>query len=198
MASCEILTTLVAAGYEPFNERYHTDHRAYFLDLDTTELFGSETPLLSKLEPQIMTSTNINQVTQYIRKKYELLGHHNAFERSQQLTREGIRHNFAERLDRDVTAASLGAEKAVQRYGEASWSIELSRLRQKASILSKCISMARNGVDLTKQIDQDLTSVSFNFSIPATLQECQVMLRETKVEIKEVVTRSYAQRTAER
>ena len=58
-----------------------------------------------------MTSTNITQVTQYIRKKYELLEQHNVFLRFQQLMNEGNRHVLAERLDRDVTLASLTTDK---------------------------------------------------------------------------------------
>jgi exonuclease III len=198
LASPDILPAIVSAGYEPFNEKFHTDHRAYFIDFDTTLLFGSTTQHLSSLEPRIMSSTNITQVTQYIRKKYELLEQHNAFSRSQQLTREGNRHVYAERLDRDVTMASLTAEKSVKRYGEAEWSLELASLRHKVSILSKCLSMARNGIDLTRQIQHDLSGTAFDFELPSTIGECQTLLRETKMQVKQVVTNSYAQRTKER
>jgi hypothetical protein len=30
----------IACGYEPFNFRFHTDHRAFFIDFDTQTLFG--------------------------------------------------------------------------------------------------------------------------------------------------------------
>ena len=195
LASPDILPAIVSAGYEPFNERFHTDHRAYFVDLNTTMLFGTATPQLTNLEPWIMTSTNITQVTQYIRRKHELLLQHNAFKRSRQLIAEGIRHAFAERLDRDAILASLSAENSVQRYGEADWSIELANLRRKASILSKCLSMARNGIDYTEQIQQDLLGISADFEVPSTVGECQRQLRETKGQVKQVVAQSYAQRT---
>jgi exonuclease III len=198
LGSPDILPAIVSAGYEPFNERFHTDHRAYFIDFDTTLLFGSTTQHLSALEPRIMSSTNITQVTQYIRKKYELLEQLNVFSRSQQLMKAGNRHVFPERLDRDVTLASLTAEKSVQRYGEAEWSIELASLRHKVSILSKCLSMARNGIDLTRQIQHDLSGTAFDFELPSTIGECQTLLRETKLQVKQVVANSYAQRTKER
>ena len=91
--------------------------------------------------------------------------------------------------------ASLSAENSVQRYGEADWSIELANLRRKASILSKCLSMARNGIDYTEQIQQDLLGIFADFEVPSTVGECQRQLRETKGQVKQVVAQSYAQRT---
>jgi hypothetical protein len=39
------------------------------------------------------------------------LSRHDAFNRAHKLIEDGSRHAFAERLDRDVTSASLAAEK---------------------------------------------------------------------------------------
>ena len=137
-------------------------------------LFGLEKPQSSSHKPWIMTSTSINQVTQCIQNKNELLKQHNAFEISRQYTCNSIHHLFAEILNQDVTAASLGEERAVQRYRDAIYSIELlsahapkNVLRQKLSILLMCFQQARNGIDQIKIISQDL-SVPFEFAIPTT------------------------------
>jgi hypothetical protein len=106
IASPRMFAALKAYGYEPFNQRFHTDHRPYFMDIDTNLLFGLETQPLSIREPRILRSNNISQVTQYIREKHKLLSRHNAFNRARKLTEAGDRHAFAERLDRDVTSAS--------------------------------------------------------------------------------------------
>jgi hypothetical protein len=111
IASPRILISLQANGYEPFNQRFHTDHRAYFMGFDTNLLLGSETQPLSIREPRILCSNNISQVTQYIRENDKLLSRHDAFNRAHKLIEDGSRHAFAERLDRDVTSASLAAEK---------------------------------------------------------------------------------------
>ena len=65
-------------------------------------------------------------------------------------------------------------------------------------IRNKCLSMARNGIDLTRQIQHDLSGTAFDFELPSTIGECQTLLRETKMQVKQVVTNSYAQRTKER
>jgi exonuclease III len=44
-----VAASVLSGGYESFNYRFHTDHRAYFLDFDTRRLFGSSTQQLGKL-----------------------------------------------------------------------------------------------------------------------------------------------------
>jgi len=36
--------TVIYGGYEPFNHRMASDHRAFFLDFDEAALFGSQAP----------------------------------------------------------------------------------------------------------------------------------------------------------
>ena len=37
----DVVPTVNAAGYMPFNHRVHSDHRGFYLDIDTAKLFGS-------------------------------------------------------------------------------------------------------------------------------------------------------------
>jgi exonuclease III len=97
LATRKIADALVGAGYEAFNARFPTDHRAYYFDLDTEKLFGSRTQSLAPPSLRMMHSTNGKQVTQYIREKYKQLEQSNAFARGFQLTMPGNRHSFAER-----------------------------------------------------------------------------------------------------
>lgn len=96
------------AGYEPFNARFTTDHRSYFIDFSITKLFGMPLQPLSALEPaRVLKSNNLHQVTAYIRRKYHIVQQHsNVFRRVERLLVLGNRHLFAERLDKDVVEAS--------------------------------------------------------------------------------------------
>ncbi len=85
-----------AGYYEPLNARYTTDHRPYFVDFSITDLFGLHIQPLSKMEPRILKSNNIHQVTAYVRKKYKLLESHNVFRRIDRLLLPGNCHSFAE------------------------------------------------------------------------------------------------------
>ena len=107
----------INVGFEAFNERMQSDHWAYFIDLDTTLRFGSATQCLSKRVPRMLKTNNLAQMTEYLRTKYRILEDHNVFARAEQLTLPGVKHQFAERLDKDILEASLAAEKALKHYG---------------------------------------------------------------------------------
>jgi hypothetical protein len=77
LATSHVAKALKSAGYEAFNERFHTDHRAYFLDFDTSLLLGTDTQPMSSPAARILKTSNVAQVTQYIRTKYDFLMEHN-------------------------------------------------------------------------------------------------------------------------
>ncbi|KAI2511551.1 hypothetical protein MHU86_2805 [Fragilaria crotonensis] len=116
LGSPRLQAALVAMGYEEFNARLSSDHRGYFLDFDTDKLFGSPTPDLATPNRRMLKANNVRQVTAYIDRMYELLSVHNAFQRGHKLTHPGNRHQFAERLDRDVLAASISAEASLPQF----------------------------------------------------------------------------------
>ena len=66
LGSPEVADVIEKSGYKPFNYRYHTDHRAYFVDINTNILFGATIQPLAKFSDRILHSNNIRQVTNYI------------------------------------------------------------------------------------------------------------------------------------
>ena len=121
------------------------------------------------------------------------------FRRSQQLSLLGNRHEFAERLDRDIVAASVAAVAKMKRYGESAWSVELQNARQQVTILSKCLSMIRTRLDHRVHIQLHLAKFpNVAFQVPETIQECNTRLREANRVVKVVVHSSFARRDAER
>jgi hypothetical protein len=131
LATRRVANALISCGYESFNERFSTDHRAYFFDLDNDLLFGNMTQKISSPAHRVLKSNNVEQVTAYIKFKFDFLQSRNAFRRAEQLTLPGNRHVFAERLDSDVLKASLDAEKRIKSFREPAWSIALSKARRK-------------------------------------------------------------------
>jgi exonuclease III len=199
LATKRVADSLVAAGYEAFNERFPTDHRAYYFDLNTEKLFGAPTQQLSPPGLRLMQSTNIKQVTQYIREKYRQLEQSNAFSRGYQLSLPGNRHRFAERLDRDVLQASLSSEQKVHKFLLPAWSIALARSREKESTLKKCLSMSRMGRDTSTLLQAALTKGIFESpdSFPSSTKECIDQLRSARREVKEIVAESFKRRENE-
>ena len=71
----------------------------------------------------------------------------------------GNRHQFAERLDKDVLEASLAAEKRIARFGEPYWSIALASARKKGQVLQKQLSMLRTGIANQNTIDSEWSAL---------------------------------------
>jgi exonuclease III len=201
LATHHVAQALKRAGYEAFNARYHTDHRAYFMDFDTEILLGTQTRPLRSSTSRILRASNVSQVTQYIKLKYDLLQEHNVFERMQRLDHPGNRNEYAERLDKDILAASLAAEQQMKRYASPAWSLELVAARKKVTYWSIRISMLKTGLDQTEQLKNLQSSSPFDeeeFSVVTTLHECTAKLRASKAAVDQIVKDSFARRDTER
>jgi exonuclease III len=67
LATRRVANAMVRCGYESFNERFATDHRAYFFDLDNNLLFGNIPQPFASPTLRVLKSNNAEQVTQYIK-----------------------------------------------------------------------------------------------------------------------------------
>jgi hypothetical protein len=114
------------------------------------------------------------------------------------LSLPGNRHQYAERLDKDVLDASLAAEKKTTRFGEPQWSRALGDARKKAQVLQKQLSMIRTGIDSNDTIQREWSAIGGTEALPILRNECSSLLRATKKEIKEIVSQSFQRREQER
>ncbi|KAI2491604.1 hypothetical protein MHU86_22948 [Fragilaria crotonensis] len=199
LATRRVAHALIQCGYEAFNERFTTDHRAYFFDLDNDLLFGNTTQKLASPALRILKSNNVEQVTAYIKFKYDFLQNRNAFRRAEQLLLPGERHIFAERLDSDVLKASLDAEQRIKPFREPAWSVALSKARRKKVILKKWLTMHNTGLEHSHIIRADAEIHGLEtMELPTSKQQCNSMMRETQLEIEKIVAQSFQQRDQER
>jgi exonuclease III len=198
LATHRVANALLRCGYDAFNERFATDHRAYYFDLDTEALFGNTTQQLAPHSHRVLKSNNIEQVTQYIKLKYDYLTNRNVHRRADQLSLPGDRHAFAERLDLDVLKASLDAEKNTKRFREPAWSVALSKARRTKIVLRKWLTMYRTGLDHSQILTRDITTYNLEMTLPASKEQCKQRLREIQAEITKIVAESYQQRDQER
>ncbi|KAI2490278.1 hypothetical protein MHU86_24299 [Fragilaria crotonensis] len=197
LGSMRFKDAMISMGYDAFNARLSSDHRGFFIDFHTDILFGSPTQDLATPTRRMLKANNPHQVTVYIDAMYELLLKHNAFERCERLTHEGNRHQYAERLDRDVLAASLAAEKSLPQFGEPAWSMELARARRRVHYLRKCLSAFRTTFDCSSVIQayrEDLPTDE----IPRNTSHCSRLLRWANKEVCRIVKDSYVTRNMER
>ena len=196
LASSSVCSAVQQAGYEAFNKRIASDHRGYFIDFRTQDLFGSDTQQLASRVLRNLSASNHTQVTAYIRKKYDLLAACNAFDRSERLRLPGNRHVFAERLDNDLMIASLTAEKDLPQFGEPSWSVELAQARKLVSLLTKQLSVLTIGLS-SQDPSLQTQAQELHTSLPSTKTECSQRLRQAKRDVHNLVQLSVERRDDE-
>ena len=167
-----VLESVTASGFEPFGHRFPTDHRSYFVDFDDRILFGGTTQQLASYARRGLRANNLKQVTQYLLEKHRIFEEKNIYERSKQLDSRGNRHDFAERLDNDILAASLAAERRTTRFEQPTWSLKLAEARRRVSLLQRILSMYRTKWDVTNQVAGLIAQMKSSFLYPTTASEC--------------------------
>ena len=192
-----VASAIITGGYEQFHFRFHTDHRAFFMDFSTEGLFGSPTQQLAKMVERGLHSRNVKQVTHYIAEKHKMLTASNVFVRIEKLKLPGNRHRFAEKLDADVVFRSLSAEKRTSKYRTPLWSIKLIEARTKVSILSKYLTMLKLGINLHQIISEEMTKMTEQFPLPSSVSECNGLLRLAKREVANIIEHSFEVRDRE-
>jgi hypothetical protein len=196
--SANLTPSVRMCGYEPFQIRHPSDHRAYFVDFNIRQLFGSDISPLSKYEPRMLQSTNVRQVTEYINYKYESLMRSNMVQRSQMLNRPGDRHKFAERMDKDILAASLAAENHITKFAAPQWSVELKSARSQVQLLRKHLSFLNTGIPLNQQTISTLEESLKPEALPADKRSGQQAFRRAKSRVQQIISHSYERRDIER
>jgi hypothetical protein len=99
----QLMSTVRASGYEPFNIRILGDHRGIYVDFHTRELFGSNTIPLPPIALRDYCSKNIHQTAAFIQDAHEHLEDHAWFSQIQELQQHMDRnkpnHILADKLD---------------------------------------------------------------------------------------------------
>jgi hypothetical protein len=135
---------------------------------------------------------------EYINYKYECLMRSNILQRSQMLNRPGDRHKFAERMDKDILAASLAAENHITKFAAPQWSVELKSARSQVQLLRKHLSFLNTGIPLNQQTIYTLEESLKPEALPADKRSCQQAFRRAKRRVQQIISNSYERRDIER
>jgi hypothetical protein len=122
LISPELTDAVSACGYESFHQRIKSDHRGFFLDFNTSILFGNSTPSLAPMSLYDFSSKNPSNNTAYIQAKYDHLQEQQFFRHLEDLeaSPQGD-HDKAERLDGMLRQASEHASKKLKRFPRPWW-----------------------------------------------------------------------------
>ena len=135
LAPLSLATKAIQMVYEPFHYRFFTDHRGFYIDFDTTLLFGSDTPQVYQPRQRGFSSNDSKAVTTYLTAFDAHLQHNNIYERLSSLNKSGQPdHQLIETIDREITRACQHAENHCRKRRMTYWSVELHRAKLKLSV----------------------------------------------------------------
>jgi len=197
-ASKEAASCIKACGYEPFNFRMFSDHRAFFLDFDSIRLFGSETSQMAPANRRDVQSKSPPQVTTYLETLHQLLQDRNVFNRAQSLaSSDEPNHEMAESLDCELWRRCLAAGKKCRTFRDPCWSVALSTARSKVAILQRALFLRRTHVNVEEQIKALQARKGTDFLLPETVEECAKEMAKAKTDVSRLSRESVQRRDAE-
>ena len=182
----DLLHSVDAIGYNPFNFRVTGDHRGLFMDVNTSAFFGSPTVPMAPLNARHLNSRRINQIVPYFKELHAELQRHNWFDQIRQLKHqmeEGQQsHALAEKLDKRRIAACQSAAAKLQRYPAPPYSPEIAELRNIESILRLAMSQHANpDDDYSDAMDNLFLKLSSNsLVVPESLEEIKQLRKQNK------------------
>jgi hypothetical protein len=184
-------STIVTGGYEPFNHRLASDHRALFLDFDEAALFGSQSSCLTSIQRRDLHAKNPKEVTKYLEAKHDVMEAHNIFERIQRLIHNPtLNPALAGSIDTDLYRISTAAGKNCQKFREPEWSVKLHKARTRVGFLKRVLSIRGTRYDQCSQIEELQLKQGTSFLIPTTIKECKQALRNAQVEVSQIARNS--------
>jgi hypothetical protein len=171
-------STIITGGYEPFNHRLASNHRAFFLNFDEVALFGSQSPSLPSIQRRDLHAKSPKEVTKYLKAKYDMMEAHKIFERIQNLLDDPTLHpTLAESINTDRYRISIAAGKKCQKFREPEWSVKLHQARTRVGILKRVLSIRGTQYNRNSQIEALRLKQGTSFLIPTTIEECKQALR---------------------
>jgi len=193
-----VAASIKFGGYESFNSRMSSDHRAFFLDMDAKVLFGAGTPTLPNSAHRDINSKAPKQVSHYIRDLHNSMTLREVFRRARTLASSETRNDaLAESLDRDMERLRRSAGKKCAIRYEPVWSLKIATARARVSFLLRALSAQRTCLDPREQLaklQSDFGSVGI---LPDTVKECQSELRKAQAELRELAKEAAAHRSEE-
>jgi exonuclease III len=133
LVTAALLPAVTASGIEPLHAGILSDHRALFVDFETTVLLNGNLTTIPPSATRLLKSTDPKSVDAYIHILTEQLEHHTHTKRLARLMHQGTMSNFtiamhrtSEGLDVTLTKGMLYAEKQTDpRHHHQAWSPQL-------------------------------------------------------------------------
>ena len=169
-----ILQCIQATGYEPFGLHILSDHRGVFLDIATTQCFGSNTLPLQPIQLQDLSTKRSHQIAPYFHDKYKHLKDHNWFKKVEALnamTRHDTPdHAMAEELYERLIAALIYAGSKLKKFPPVPYSPTIARLRKIHRLMKLAVTQFKTSKDMSESITRTKAKLgNAGYELPSSI-----------------------------
>ena len=184
-----LIRSIQAIGYKPFNLHIMSDHRGIFMDLVTSQCFGTAiTPLLPR-EIRDLSTKRSHQIAPYFETKHEYLTNHRWFDKLAVLRKhmqdETPNHALAETLYTQLIKASNLGGSRLRSYPPAPYSPTIAKLRNLQRLLKLVVVEMKTSQDMSESIARTKAKLgNAGIAVPKTLTLCQQALARATRQLK--------------
>ena len=178
-----------SVGYEPFNMHIFSDHRGIFIDISTSECFGSSLLPLQPMQLWDLATKRSHQIAPYFEYKEQNLSQHNWFHKIRQL-KQGMQtntpdHAFAEDVYCRLVSSSVHVGSKLKRFPLAPYSPTIARLRNIQRLLKLAVTQHKTSRDMEVNITQAKAKLgNAGYQLPETQELCTLALARTTRPLK--------------
>jgi hypothetical protein len=170
-------------GVEPFNQRFYSDHRGIWVDLEVLGLFDRNLPPLAQPQFRDTRSGQPKVICKYITELGHLLSTSNIPARVDSL------HDcndilLAESLDNEITTSMKSAGKKCETAERLPRKGKLHEAQTRLRIYQKRLTQMRTQRDMTAQILKCRAQLPQSIPLLTTLSETNANLRVSQSEVR--------------
>ena len=146
--STNVVPSIQQSAILPLNYVISSDHRAVYVDLNMTTLFGKDVSPLMSPPARALRSTNEKQTAIYVEQLHKSMERHSIFDRIRELKSNPTpNHRLAEAIDRDMTRLMIAAEKKLKKPSPYPFSSKLLQACLTITILKTHLNAVKRNKD---------------------------------------------------
>jgi hypothetical protein len=178
LVSRGISSSVKRIGYAPYKYVTNSDHRAMFVDFDTTLLFGDATTKPSSHQFRGVKTNDRKNVTKFVEHMYSELSQAGAFEFQERLGGDAVSAEEVEQLDALIGTCGDTSEQACTKRRPEWYSQKIAQQRISISALKSCVSIYNKGLFNVTAVRDRLERAGIPFDPPGDLASAHAQLKE--------------------
>jgi exonuclease III len=186
-----LVSSITRCGILPYSEILDSDHRALYVDFNTSTLMGGDLASLSATPVRILKSRDSKASEAYVEAAAKYLEDHRVLQRLMEVSEaDKPDQQKIEAIDRDITRAMAHAIKKIRKVYTSPFSPQIKQARLRRRFYKLHLSMLINKLDLRTQLESLEKVMDEILPFPSTIEEGKLLLRSAQKYVRDMTKRA--------